>query len=100
MNKFILEEEETILLLTAFFHEALKFINVPEENYPEIKIGCRVSHNGVEPIHIEFEKCKILVMIPFFRMMITWRTKAKNDCPSHAEICKRLPAGTEGVPSP
>ena len=82
MNKFILEEEETIQLLTAFFHEALKFINVPEENYPEIKIGCGVSHNGVEPIHIEYEKCKILVMIPFFRMMITWSPNAKNDCPT------------------
>ena len=82
MNKFILEEEETIQLLTAFFHEALKFINVPEENYPEIKIGCGVSHNRVEPIHIEYEKCKILVMIPFFRMMITWSPNAKNDCPT------------------
>ena len=37
MNKFILDDEETIQLLTAFFHEALRFINVPEENYPEIK---------------------------------------------------------------
>ena len=82
MNKFILEEEETIQLLTAFFHEALKFINVPEENYPEIKIGCGVSHNGVEPIHIEYEKCKILVMIPFLRMMITCSPNAKNDCPT------------------
>ena len=87
MNKFILEEEETIQLLTAFFHEALKFINVPEENYPEIKIGCGVSHNGVEPIHIEFEKCKILVMIPFLRMMITCSPNAKNDCPTIYRTC-------------
>ena len=33
-QKFILNEEETMQLLTAFFHEALKFINVPKDKYP------------------------------------------------------------------
>ena len=82
MNKFILDEEETMQLLTAFFHEALKILNVSKENYPEIKMGCGVSYNGVEPIHIEYEKCKILVMIHFFRMMITCSPNTKNDCPT------------------
>ena len=53
MNKFILDEEETMQIITAFFHEALKILNVSKENYPEIKMGCGVSYNGVEPIHIE-----------------------------------------------
>ena len=82
MNKFILDEEETMQLLTAFFYEALKILNVSKENYPEIKMGCGVSYNGVEPIHIEYEKCKILVMIHFFRMMITCSPNTKNDCPT------------------
>ena len=58
INKFILDEEETIQLLTAFFQEALKFINVSEDNYPAIKKGPGFYNNGFEPIHIEFEKCE------------------------------------------
>ena len=81
-QKFILNEEETMQLLTAFFHEALKFINVPKDKYPEINIGVGFSINGMEPIHIEYEKRKILFFIPFFKMMISLNRNAKNDSPT------------------
>ena len=44
-NKFILNEKETLQLLTAFFHEALRFLNISKDDYPKITIGFGISDN-------------------------------------------------------
>lgn len=82
MSKFLMNEEETLQLLTAFFHEALRFLNVPEEDYPEIKneLGCSVY--CFEPIHINYKKKRILFMVSFVKSIIARNPNTKNDCPT------------------
>ena len=82
MSKFLMNEEETMQLLTAFFHEALKFMNVPEENYPELKNETACYTKGFEPILIDYKRSRIIVMLPFIRMVIANNPNAKNDCPT------------------
>lgn len=82
-NRFILSDEETLHLLTGFFHEALRFLRVPQEKYPQITIGVGTCCDGkIDPIYINYRKNKILFFIPFFRLLIASNPRNTNDCPT------------------
>ena len=81
-SQFIMDENETLQLLTAFFHEAIVFMNIPKEACPEIRIGVYFTLHGPEPIHIDYVKRKIIINIPFFRYILTLNPNSKNDSPT------------------
>lgn len=82
-NKFILNDEETLLLFTEFCHEGLRFLKVPQDKYPIITVGFATCGEGrIEPVFIDYKKNKILFCIPFFRTLIASNPQNSNDCPT------------------
>lgn len=83
MNRFMLNDEETLQLLTEFCHEALRFLGVTQDKYPVISNGLAACRDGkIKPIYINYKKNIILFSIPFFRLTITSNPRNTNDCPT------------------
>lgn len=82
-SKFLFTEEETFLLFKEFLYEALRFLNVDEERYPEISntlpLGC---DDKSRPIYIDYDNNLILISIPFFRSVAAWNPSNNNDGPT------------------
>lgn len=82
-SKYVLDNTETLQLLTAFCFEALRFLNVSEMQYPQIRIGIASNPNGkMTPLFIDYARGKVLVYIPFFKMLITSNPNNNNDSPT------------------
>ena len=80
-TSFVLSDQETLLLLDGFCYEALRFLRVPIGQYPTLKIGALMEEDGrADPLFINYDKSKVLVFIPIFRLMFT--SMAGNDAPT------------------
>lgn len=80
-DKFILTEQETLQLLTAFYKEGLDFIGVPAADYAEVINDFSWSPES-SPISIDFPESRIYISIPFFRMMLALDSNYSNDGPT------------------
>ncbi|MDO4955807.1 MAG: FRG domain-containing protein [Bacteroidales bacterium] len=79
--KIVLSGRETLVMLQGFCNEALRFLKVNSDRYPMIKVGGAVAQNGkINPIVIDYDKGKVLVTIPIFKMMFASSTG--NDAPT------------------
>lgn len=77
----VLSEQETLLLLDGFCNEALRFLKVPIEQYPKLRIGVLMENDGrFNPLSINYARSKVLVFIPVIRMMFT--SIVGNDAPT------------------
>ena len=81
-NKLILTESETLNLLSAFYKEALMFLNIPEEKHALIKNQSDATPQCINPLHIEFSTTTIYVQIQFFRFMVASNPTFGNDAPT------------------
>lgn len=82
-NKFVLTESETLHLLEQFCFEALCFLEVPREEYPEVVNGVAFDEDGKAlPISVDYRNNKIIVCISYFRMMLLSNPQVKNDSPT------------------
>ena len=81
-DKFILTEEETFLLLNAFYKEALAFLNVPVERHAELVHECRVGVHACNPIFVDYQRSLIQIEIQFFRAMVAQSPHISNDAPT------------------
>lgn len=82
-NKFALTESETLHLLEQFCFEALCFLEVPREEYPEIVNGVAFDEDGKALlIFVDYRNNKIIVSISFLRMMLLSNPQFKNDSPT------------------
>lgn len=80
-NNRVLSDQETVLLLEGFCHEALRFLKVPTELYPKFEIGVLMGSDGkANPIFIDYAKAKVLIFIPIIRMLLAY--KVDNDAPT------------------
>ena len=79
----ILNDEETLHLFTEFCHEGLRFLNVPENQYPSIEIGVLAQSDGkFDPLFIDYKNGRILIFALFFMRFLSIYSKVKNDNPS------------------
>lgn len=82
-NKFVLTESETLHLLEQFCFEALCFLEVPREEYPEVVNGVAFDEDGKAlPISVDYRNNKIIVCISYFIMMLLSNPQVKNDSPT------------------
>lgn len=83
MNKSVLTDAETMEMLTAFYHEALLFLGVPQESWADVKMGMAVDVEGkASIININYAAKKILVNLPVLQMMILASPQSSGDSPS------------------
>lgn len=79
--KIVLSDKETLQMLQGFCNEALRFLKVKSEGYPVLVEGATLTYNGkINPLAIDYYKRKVLVTIPFFKMMFASSTG--NDSPT------------------
>lgn len=79
-NKLIFTEDETLELLDAFYKEALKFLNVSEDEVAQIKKKSFVP--TFVPVDIDYQSRTIHVQIQFFRAMVALNPMTGNDNPT------------------
>lgn len=80
-SNFVLSDQETLVLLEGFCNEALRFLKVPIERYPMLRIGVSMEGDGrANPLSICYSKSKVLVFIPIVRMMFA--SLVGNDSPT------------------
>lgn len=77
----VLSDNETLQMLQGFCNEALRFMKVPADKYPLFAIGGAIGSTGkVDPLVIEYQQSKVLISIPFFKMLLT--DMSGNDAPT------------------
>ena len=71
-------------MLIAFYSEALRFLEVPAEQWAEVKMG--VSFEGTDGkanlISIDYPHKKILICLPVLKLIVQTSPQATNDSPS------------------
>lgn len=79
--KIVLSDRETLVMLQGFCNEALRFLKVTPDRYPKIAVGGTFANNGkINPLFIDYNQSKVLVTIPFFKLMFANSTG--NDAPT------------------
>lgn len=79
----MLTNVETMEMLIAFYHEALRFLGVPEELWAEVKMGTTLDAAGkVSIISIDYANKKILVFLPVLQTMVQIHPSTTGDAPS------------------
>lgn len=83
-NKQILTDIETLNLLTSFFHEALIFLNVPQNLWPNINMDTAdLGHFVINSIpHLNYQSNTITVNISALKNFAGIKTNFKNDGPT------------------
>lgn len=80
----ILTNSEIMELLKAFYSEALRFLEVPNDYWAVVKMG--VGFNGTDGkaslISVNYPNKEILVCLPVLEMMIQSSPNATGDAPS------------------
>ena len=80
----ILTNSEIMELLKAFYSEALRFLEVPNDQWAVVKMG--VGFNGTDGkaslISVNYPNKEILVCLPVLEMMIQASPNATGDAPS------------------
>ena len=80
-SNIVLSDEETLLLLEGFCHEALRFLKSPQDQYPKLVIGVSFEVNGkANPIFINYGESKVFVYIPILRILFA--PNIGNDAPT------------------
>ena len=80
-SQFVLNDQETLHMLQGFCYEALGFLKVSADKYPQFAVGVTIQADGkADPLGIEYVHSRISVFIPAFRMMFS--EKAGNDAPT------------------
>lgn len=80
----ILSDVETLNLLEAFYAEALRFLGVPRNKWAVVRSGISIGQDGkafVSP-HIDYANGRIIVCMPFIRLMQEMNPDVTNDAPS------------------
>lgn len=84
ISQAILTDGETLEMLNAFYAEGLRFLEVPRDNWAEVKMG--VSFNAADGkaslVSIDGTKGIILVCLPVLKMMVQTRPYTSGDAPS------------------
>lgn len=84
ISQAILTDGETLEMLNAFYAEGLRFLEVPRDNWAEVKMG--VSFNAADGkaslVSIDGTKGIILVCLPVLKMMVQTSPYTSGDAPS------------------
>ena len=77
----VLNDQETLKMLQGFCYEALRFLKVSVEKFPEFAVGVAMQAGGkADPLIIDYTHSKVLVYIPVFRILFSGAIG--NDAPS------------------
>lgn len=80
-SDMVLNERETLQMLQGFCYEALRFLNVSVDKYPQFAIGVVMRADGkVDPLVIDYTRSKVFVYIPLFQMI--YSEAIGNDAPT------------------
>lgn len=78
----IFTDAETMDMLIAFYSEALEFLEVPREQWAEVKMGVSIVNEKADLISIDYDKSKILVCLPVLKMLVRTSNNNTGDAPS------------------
>lgn len=80
----ILTNSETMEMLIAFYAEALRFLEVPRNQWAEVKMGVTFSgpDGKADIISINYEAKEIFVFLPMLKMLTQMNPNATGDTPS------------------
>jgi len=89
MTQPILTDSEIMEMLVAFYAEALRFLDVPSEQWADVKTGAVFdgTDGKLSIISINYAKRKIIVCLPALKMMLLTSPNATGDSPSVYRSC-------------
>ena len=84
ISQAILTDGETLEMLNAFYAEGLRFLEVPRDNWAEVKMGVVFEQDGRADVtpYIDYAKAKIIVCLPVIKLMLQINPVVTNDSPS------------------
>lgn len=84
MSQPILTDSEIMEMLVAFYAEALRFLDVPSEQWADVKTGAVFdgTDGKISIISINYDKRKIIVCLPALKMMLLASHNATGDTPT------------------
>ena len=89
MSQPILTDSEIMEMLVAFYAEALRFLNVPSEQWADVKTGAVFdgTNGKLSIISINYDNRKIIVCLPALKIIILSSPNATGDSPSVYRSC-------------
>lgn len=78
----ILTDSETMELLIAFYSEALRFLDVPKEQWAIVKEGVAFEDGNLSIIYINYAQRKIIVNLSALKIMLHSNPNITGDTPS------------------
>lgn len=78
----ILTNSETMDLLIAFYSEALRFLDVPKEQWAIVKEGVAFEDGKLSIIYINYAQRKIIVNLSALKIMLQSNPNITGDAPS------------------
>lgn len=78
----ILTDSETMELLIAFYSEALRFLDVPKEQWAIVKEGVAFEDGKLSIIYINYAQRKIIVNLSALKIMLQSNPNITGDAPS------------------
>lgn len=78
----ILTDSETMELLIAFYSEALRFLDVPKEQWAIVKEGVAFEDGKLSIIYINYAQRKIIVNLSALKIMLHSNPNITGDTPS------------------